>query len=246
MQDNANPSIDPSNENTLAGLMQFVFSKFLNNVDGMLPAKVIAYDRTKNRVQVQLLIALITTDGQTISRAQFASLPVLALGGGGFLMSFNLQPGNLGWVIANDRDISNFLNTYSESTPNTVRKHSFSDGVFIPDVMTGYTIVDEDANNAVLQSLDGTVKISLGTDKIKIQAPMIELDATSNITLTAPEIELNGDVIINDTLTVNGLLDLNGGLTSTGGSGPANATFTGDVRVVGNVTASGNITPNVP
>lgn len=242
---NANPSIDPANENTLAGFMQFAFGKFLNSVDSMLPAKVVAYDRTKNRVQVQLLVAIVTTDNTTVSRAQFASLPVLVLGGGGFVVNFNLQPGNLGWVIANDRDISTFLQSYSESAPNTVRQHSFSDGLFIPDVMTGYTIAEEDASNMVIQNLDGSVKVALGATKIKLSAPQIELDAVESITLTAPEIELNGDVIINDTLTVNGLLDLNGGITSSGG-GATNATFTGDVRVIGAITASGNITPNVP
>jgi hypothetical protein len=228
---NANPSIDPANENTLAGILQFAFGKFLNNVDGMLPAKVVAYDRTKNRVQVQLLIALVATDGTNISRAQIASLPVLVLGGGGFLINFNLNPGDLGWVIANDRDISAFLQSYSESAPNTVRKHSFSDGLFIPDVMTNYTIASEDSSNMVIQNSDGSVKISLGSEKIKIAAPTIEL---------------SGDVIIDDMLTVNGLLVLNGGITSTGGSGPNNATFTGNVRVVGDITASGDITPHVP
>lgn len=233
---NANPSIDPANENTLAGILQFAFGKFLNNVDSMLPAKVIAYDRTKNRVQVQILIMLVATDGTTISRAQIASLPVLVLGGGGFLMNFNLNPGDLGWVIANDRDISSFLQTYSESSPNTVRKHSFADGLFVPDVMTNYTIASEDANNMVIQNLDGSVKISLGTGKIKIAAPIIEL---------------SGDVVIDNTmevagtLTANGQLVANAGITSNGGTDNT-AVFNGNIRANGNIAATGSITPDVP
>lgn len=233
---NANPSIDPSNENTLAGLMQFAFGKFLNNVDSMLPAKVVAYDRTKNRVQVQLLIAIVTTDSTTVSRAQFASLPVLVLGGGGFIVNFNLEPGNLGWVIANDRDISNFLQSYSESAPNTVRQHNFSDGLFIPDVMTGYTIAGEDSGNMVIQNLDGSVKISLSDTKIKVQAPIIELSG---------DVIVDGTMTVAEALTANGPLAVNDGIVSTGG-GSTNATFTGNIRVNGAITASGNITPNVP
>lgn len=172
-----NPDIDPANNESLAGTLQFAFYKLLQGVNGMLPAQVIAYDRTKNRVQVQLLIAVVGTDGSQISRPQLASIPVLLLGGGNFFLSFNLNVGDLGWVIANDRDISLFLQTYSEAAPNTGRIKNFSDGVFIPSVMTGYTIASEDNANAVLQSLDGTVKISLGVGTIKVEAPSVIVDS---------------------------------------------------------------------
>lgn len=178
------PDIDPANNDSLSGLMRFAFYKLLQGVNGMLPAKVIAYDRTTNRVQVQLLIAVVTTNGAQISRPQIASLPVLVLGGGGFMLSFNLNPGDLGWVIANDRDISLFLQTYHQSAPNTGRIKNFADGLFVPDIMTGYTINSEDASNAVLQSTDGTVKISLGTGKITISAPLVEIDNYNPTTIT--------------------------------------------------------------
>src|SRR5271154_3225579 len=106
MPNNNNPSINPSDENTLAGGVQFAFSKLFQNVNGMLPAQVVAFDRNANRVQVQPLIAMVTTDGTTISRPQIASIPVLILGGGNFMLNFNLNPGDLGWILANDRDIS--------------------------------------------------------------------------------------------------------------------------------------------
>lgn len=227
---NNNLSIDPALQNTLTGGVQFAFSKFMQNVNGMLPAKVVAFDRNANRVQVQPLIAIVTTDGSTVSRAQLASLPVMVLGAGNFMLNFNLNPGDIGWILANDRDISGFLQSYSESAPNTYRKNSFADAVFVPDVMHGFTIASEDAANVVLQSTDGTVKISLGTDKIKIMAPTIELD---------------GDVIIDNTLTVQDELILQDGMTSAGG-GTNNAIFTGNLRVIGDITASGSITPDIP
>lgn len=227
---NSNPSIDPSLERNLTGTLQFAFSKMMQTTEGMLPAQVVAYNRTENRAQVQPLITLVNTNGEQISRAQIASVPVLILGGGGYMLNFNLNPGDLGWILANDRDISGFLQTYAQSSPNTVRKNSFADAVFVPDIMRDYTIAGEDNDNAVLQSTDGTVKISLGTNKIKLSATVIELD---------------GDVICDNTLTVNGELIINDGLSSTGG-GTNNATFTGNLRVVGNITASGTITPDIP
>lgn len=199
------PDIDPANNESLSGTIRFAFAKLMQNVNGMLPAKVIAYDRTTNRVQVQLLIAVVTTGGAQISRPQIASLPVLLLGGGGFFMSFNLNAGDLGWVVANDRDISLFLQTYAQTAPNTARIKSFSDGLFIPDIMTDYTIAPEDSENAVLQSLDGTVKISLGPGVINISAPLVTIEGYNPSTITPPggTLAVIGNITATGTITPN-------------------------------------------
>ena len=222
MNSNNIPSIEPANNNSLAGTLQFSFLKLMQGVNGMLPATVIAFDRTQNRVQVQLLITILTTSGEQVARQQIASLPVLLLGGGGYVLNFNLNAGDLGWVLASDRDISLFLQSYSQSPPNTARMFSFSDGLFIPDVMRGYTIDPTDAENAVLQNLDGTIAISLTPTGVKIRGG----------------------------LTVEGLLTAQGGLAISGGvGGSVNITgdvnMTGELAVDGNITATGDITPHV-
>jgi hypothetical protein len=232
------PDIDPANNGTLAGTLQFCFKKFIQNVNGMLPAKVIAYDRITNRVQVQLLISIITTDGNIIPRSQIASLPVLQLGGGGFFLSFNLNTGDLGWVLANDRDISLFLQNYEQAAPNSARIKNFADGLFIPDIMTGYDIAPEDASSVVLQNLDGTIKISLQSDRIKLTAPLVEITGGLQV-----------DGVISsegsNPLTINSPLIANNGISISGG-GTNSLTVTGNERVVGDITASGSITPFVP
>jgi len=205
---NANPSLDPANTGTLTGLLKMGFNKMMQNTNNCLPAKIVAYDRTTNRAQVQPLISLLATDGTLTPRAAIASVPVVQYGGGGFILSFNLKPGDLGWIEACDRDISLFLQNYKESGPNTQRIHDFADSKFHPDVMTGYTIAEEDEENAVLQTLDGSVRISIFPDKVKITAPTLEVDGN---------LQLTGET-----------------------------TLTGDLRVNGNITASGDITPNVP
>ena len=184
---NNNPSLDPANNDTLAGAVTFAFSKMMQNVNGMLPAKVISYDRPNNRAQVQLLIDIVGTDGTQYNRPQLASIPVFVYGGGGFRLSFPLNPGNLGWVLANDRDISNFLSSYSQSAPNTARVKQFSDGVFFPDVMTGLnTISGGDANNAVLQNTSGTVTISISQTAISIDMsnPLTVMNINGSILAT--------------------------------------------------------------
>lgn len=185
------PSGDPADLSDFTGAFRHIFGKMLQGVDGMLPARVISYNRTTNRATVQPLIMLLTTSNATIPRAQIGSVPVYQYGGGDFLLSFPVKAGDLGWIKANDRDISLFLQKYGQSAPNTIRKKSFSDAVFYPDVMRGYTIAGEDANNVVLQNLAGTVKVSLGASKVKITAPTVEIVST-DVIITSTTLKHNG------------------------------------------------------
>lgn len=203
---NSNPSFNPANNGTLMGTIEFALNKTAQRTDDMLPAKVVGFDRTTNRVSVQSLISLVNTDNTIINRAQIASLPVIQMGGGGFVLSFNLVPGSLGWIKANDRDISIFLQSYQQATPGTNRTHSFSDAVFIPDVMMGYTIAEEDTENAVLQSLDGSVKISLGIGKVTISAPIVEIDSSIAVNVTAPVATWTGNFNVIGNITATGTI----------------------------------------
>ena len=180
--------------------------KALQSTDDMLPAQVVAYDRNSNRATVQPLIRMVTTTGQQVSRAQIASVPVFNIGGGGFVLSFPLVRGDLGWIKASDRDISLFLQHYTEASPNTARLHTFADAVFIPDVMTGWNIDEADASRVVLQSLDGSVKITLGTGIIKMRVgeaslTMTETGINSTVPITAPDFVIPGGVTLATHLT---------------------------------------------
>lgn len=181
----ATPSRDPANDDSLLGMARQILDKFLAQVDDMLPARVVAYDRASNRATVIPMVKLLTTDNRQISRAQVASVPVMMVGGDGVALSFNLKPGDLGWIKANDRDISLITQGYSDSAPNTLRKHSFQDALFIPDVMRGLTVAAEDEEHAVLQTLDGTVRVAIWPDRVKITAGTIFAEfGPANITLS--------------------------------------------------------------
>lgn len=181
--ENQIPAVDPSEEDSMAGMLRGMMRKMLMSVDGMLPAEVVSYDRKSNRATVKPSISLLTSGGDTVPRAPLASIPVLAIGGGEFVINFPLKPGDTGWIEASDRDISLFMQGGKEAQPNTMRLHSFSDGRFIPDVMAKYTIDPENEDAAmVIQNKDGTQCIALFPDKIKIKATTIEIDGMSNFT----------------------------------------------------------------
>ena len=169
---NAPPSGNPAGKYDLRSLLRLWWTKNLQKLDDMLPAKVIAYDAATNTAQVQPLISVVTTDNQLVQRAQVASVPVFQLSMGGFILNLPCNSGDLGWIKANDRDISLFMQTGQMSPPNTQRKHSFEDAMFIPQALRSLvTIASEDAGNMVLQNNGGTVKIALWPTLIKILAP---------------------------------------------------------------------------
>ena len=127
-------------------------------------------------------------------------------------MSWPVTAGDIGWIEASDRDISLFLQSYDEQDPASARKHSFSDGRFIPDMMTNYTIAGEDSAAVVIQNRSGTVKIALDDSEIRIKNGGVSATITSTtVTGTAPggfilngaEITATGDVVTATGVSLN-------------------------------------------
>jgi hypothetical protein len=215
MAEHANPSSDPADDDSLAGTLRAAFRKFLQQTDDCLPARVVSFDRDTNRATVVPCVTVLTTDGRAVNRAQVASVPVLQIGGGGVVLNFNLKPGDLGYIKANDRDVSLFLQGYNTSPPNTLRLHSFQDAVFIPDVMRGWTIAGEDAENAVLQTLDGNARVSVGDSWVKLTfgAHTFTLDAAGIKAIAGA----NSLAVTPTGTTIVGPVTMTGAVTNTGG-----------------------------
>ena len=178
-------------EYEFSGAIEYILEKSAQLKDDMLPAKIIEYDRVKNRAKVQPLIMQVLEDKTIIKRPILMSIPVLQYGGSGFVLSFDLKAGDIGWIKANDRDISKFLSTYNNNTPNTDRIKNFSDGVFIPDVMHGYNINAGDT--ATLQSLDGSIKLALNNTSITMQVKSTKIVMTdTEVAITSAKLTHNG------------------------------------------------------
>lgn len=172
---NANPSQDPADMDSLKGAFRLAFRKLMQGTDGMLPAKVIAATADRKYVTVQPMIAVVATDNTVTQRAQITQVPVLQMGGGDYVLSFPVAAGDLGWIIANDRDISAYLQTNEATPPNTGRFKNFSDAIFVPDKARQWTLAGGDADAAVWQLLDGSVRIALKAGEIDLTAPIIKI-----------------------------------------------------------------------
>lgn len=186
--------------------------------DQLLPAIVQSFDRENNVAVIQPLIQWVDVNDGLHSRHALAKINVLSLGGGGFNISFPLKQGDLGWIIAADRDISLFKQSLAQAAPNSGRLHDFSDGWFVPDVFRKYTIDGADTESMVIQSTDSETRIC-------IREGIVDIFAPSSVTVTTPETVFTGNVTIqqnlrvnetatiDDTLTADGLATLNAGLS---------------------------------
>jgi hypothetical protein len=210
------PSKPPASQGNLGAILAWCFNKFMQKTDGQLPAEIISYNRATNRARVRPLISMIATSGQRVSRAPIASVPVVALGGGGFFVNFPLQKGDLGWIEASDRDISLYLQTLAESPPNSKRIHSFEDARFVPDVMSQYTFTPTDGA-MVISSLDGTTRVEMSPGKISLFAADVEINSTTF------NINNSGAMSVN-TGTYNQATTSSSGSTTTGNVNLPNST----------------------
>lgn len=199
---NQKPNTDQSDDGSMAGVLSAFMRSTMMSMDDMLPAQVVSYDDTTNRAVLKPLITMVGTSGQTIARQSYPNIPVFRFGGGGFFMRFPIKPGDLGWIKASDRDISLFYQSgCAESQPNTERLKSFSDAVFFPDAMRDWVINDGNADAVVLQSVGGSVVLSLHADKMVYDGPLFQINA---------DIEHNGSIVRTGDTTTTGELINNG------------------------------------
>lgn len=207
-------SINETNLGSLQGVMKIAFDKFLQGVDDMLPARVVSYDAAKGTVTLQPLVMMVTSDNSVQSRAMITGVHVYRHSGGGFVISFPLNVGDIGWVKACDRDISLFKQSLNESRPNTFRKHTFSDAIFFPDNMRGWTINED---GLVIQNTDGNQCIAILDNQVKIKS-------TVKVVIDAPLLEVTGSIV------------------QTAASGSSTASFIGDLIVTGGDVEADGIT----
>jgi Phage protein Gp138 N-terminal domain len=201
----ANASTD---KGRLVNAVQAAIHNHALDLEGMIPAQVVSYDRAKNLATVKPLIMRVDIDDNKHSRFTLSQIPVMSMGGGGFHINFPLVAGDIGWIFAADRDIDTFLQTLTESDPPTGRLHTFEQGMFIPDVFYKYTINAADSASMVIQTTDGSTRVSISKGKISITAP-------TSVTVTAPNVNVAGNLVI------SGMTSANGGFNATGGGNQA-------------------------
>lgn len=230
------PNYNPASKTNLPGIIDQVLKTFSLKLENCIPAVVLSHNRNKNTVVVRPAINSVLTDGTPQERNSI-ELPVHILGSNGVIISAPLQPGDTGWIIAADRDTTLFLQSLKTSNPNTYRTHQFSFGFFIPDKISGFTVQNGNENAFLIQTLDGTTRITLESGKIeiisttdvKVQCDKLDAKATTSATLETDKLDAKATTsatLETETLTLKA----------------TNVIIEGTIQHTGDMTISGTIT----
>lgn len=195
---NQTPSANPADERSLAGIIKIAIEKRLQDMDVMMPVEVVAYDRATNRATVRHLIQMQGANGEKVDRANVASVRVQQPGNAKFSISLPIKPGDKGWLMAADRDLSIFQQGLEKDAPNTRRMHSFQDGLFMPDAMGAGDAPAGEDNRVVIGSVGGGSYMAFDDDSFIFKGTW------GTLTIDASGIHHNGKNI-GDTHTHGGV-----------------------------------------
>ena len=112
-------------------------------------------------------------------------LPVHTPSGNAILCSAPLTVGDTGWIIAGDLDPTLFFNNMERpARQNTMDRHNYQFGFFLPDKIKGFEISGDD-DGWYIGTADGETKIVLKDGEVSIVSK-------STLKITAENVSING------------------------------------------------------
>lgn len=162
-------------------------------------------------VDVRPMVAQLDAKGQAVPHGTIYNLPYTRIQGGANAVVIDPQPGDIGIAVFCGRDISSVKQTKKPGNPGSLRKFDWADGVYIGGTLNGTP-----------------------TQYIRFTAEGIEIVSPSTVTIRAPDMLLDGDVMVTGSVTADGDI-VTGGAVEAGG----NVTVGGTLVTTGDVTAAG-------
>lgn len=149
-------------------------------------------------VDVQPLVNQIAGDGSAWPHGQLYKLPYCRAQGGVNAVILDPQPGDLGLVVFASRDISAIKSAAGKAqaadaatrglNPGSKRQFDMSDGLYIGGLLNG-------TPERFVRFYDGGLEL-VSPDKIRLQAPTIELDGDV--------VQTGGDITATGSITADG------------------------------------------
>jgi hypothetical protein len=162
-----------------------------------LPGIVVSYDATQGTVTVQPAIQLQYTDPDTGATSwqninQLIHVPVVFMGGGAFVTTYPIQPGDECLVIFADRCIDSWWAKGGIQQQFKLRLHSLSDGIAIVGPRSLARLIPNVSTTTVqLRSLDGST--------------YVELAPGGQANIVAPGgVKITGDLVVTGAVTSAG------------------------------------------
>lgn len=199
----------------------FLIQQMLGKIQTMTLIKIVACTNDGGLspvgfVDVVPLVNQVDLQGIPTEHVTIYNVPYMRIQGGSNAIILDPQVGDLGICGFASRDISKIKSTKQQGNPNSFRRFSYSDGLYLGGTLNGPP-----------------------SQYVQFSSAGISITSPSAVTLTAPVVTINAGTsctVNTPTFTVNGATVLHGTLSQTGGGA---ATMSGSLTVTGDVTASG-------
>ena len=171
-----------------------------------MPAIVRRYSPEKLTCEVEVSVQAQVSDLRTGAK-QWVPLPLLVdcpvvfPQGGQFLLTFPIAPGDEALVVFASRCIDAWWQSGGVQVQADLRMHDLSDGFVIPGVRSQARLP-----LGTVSATDVELRNSTGDSVVRIKpSGAMELTSPVSISLTAPDIALNGNVASSGTFRNNGV-----------------------------------------
>lgn len=158
-----------------------------------------------------------------ITLSLLVDVPVVFPGGGGFTLTFPVQPGDEALVVFSSRCIDAWFQSGKVSPQAELRMHDPSDGFAFVGVKSAPRVIGAvSTSKTQLRSDDGATYVEVDHGHITLKAPTSVTIDTPLTTCTGKLIvngdtELDGNLLVKLTATINGLFTYLAGLAGFGG-----------------------------
>lgn len=154
-------------------------------------------------VDVQPLVNQLDGDMQPVAHGIVNDLPYLRVQGGANAVIMDPQPGDIGLCVFADRDSSSAQAVRGVANPGSLRQCDMADGVYLGGILNGvptqYVMFTDGGVKVV-----SPTKIDMEAPEIDLVAPVINLQASTSVTVTTPTFTVNGNAHVTGTSTLDG------------------------------------------
>jgi hypothetical protein len=143
------------------------------------------------RVDVVPLVNQVDGAGNPTPHATIHDLPYFRVQGGTNAVILDPLVGDIGFAVFCSRDISTVKRTKAPANPESNRRFNWADGIYVGSIL----------------GVNPTQYVQFNTTGITVSSP-------TKITLTAPQIAINGTTTVAGATTINGNVATTGTLTN--------------------------------
>lgn len=167
-------------QSSLSGVMKTAFSELMKNVSTSVPGHVLGFDPDPQTAQIQIGVVSVDVNGKTFTPPPLIECPVYFPGGSQWMIEYQIDPGDEGWVLFSQRCIDAWMQTGGVAQNPIMRLHDESDGCFFPGFRPAAKSISGFNNDGIrLRDASGENYVWLSAAGVTIKAANLNVDVGS-------------------------------------------------------------------